>query len=55
MTDTVQTVSQEKIELDIPDVTIAQFLTEGFREFPDRAAYHFMGITHTFGELDEMS
>ena len=55
MADTVQTASQEKIELDIPDVTIAQFLTKGFREFPDRAAYHFMGLTHSFGELDDMS
>jgi long-chain acyl-CoA synthetase len=55
MTDTVQPVSKDESQLDIPDVTIAQFLTEGFEEFPDRAAYHFMGLTHTFGELDDMS
>ena len=55
MTEKRTTVSEDELKLDIPDVTIAQFLEEGFKAFPDRAAYHFMGLTHTFKELDELS
>ncbi|MBT4641908.1 MAG: AMP-binding protein, partial [Deltaproteobacteria bacterium] len=55
MAKTDQVKVQNEAEFEIPDVTIAQYLEQGFKEFPDRAAYHFMGLTHTYQELDEMS
>jgi len=55
MADTNAITPQGEMKIDIPNMNIAQHLEKGFKEFPDRAAYHFMGLTHTFGQLDEMS
>ncbi len=55
MATTDKAIPQNEIEFEIPEVSIGQYLEQGFKEFPERAAYHFMGLTHTFKELDEMS
>ena len=42
-------------EISVPDVACADLLEGCFEDFPDRAAFHFMGVTRTFGELDACS
>ena len=42
-------------EITLPDRTYVDLLEEAFSDFPDRAAFHFMGATLTFGKLDELS
>lgn len=39
----------------IPDISIAEAIDEGFRKFPDRTAYYFMGAEQSFGELDKQA
>lgn len=40
-------------DLSVPLVTYPDLLEEVFRDFGDRAAFHFMGTTWTFRQLDE--
>lgn len=42
-------------EISVPDVTYADLFESCFDDFPDRTAFHFMGVTRTFGELDACS
>lgn len=42
-------------EMSFPDITLADMMEEIYTEFPDRPAYHFLGITHTYEELDYYS
>jgi len=44
-----------KPDFELPDATYADTLEEGFSDFADRAAIHFMGATMKFGRLDELS
>jgi len=39
-------------DLPIPDVSYVALLERTFGDFPDRPAYHFLGVSHTFGDLD---
>jgi len=39
-------------DLPIPDVPYGQLLDESIRQFPDRPAFHFMGVTRTYAGLD---
>jgi len=42
-------------DLPIPDTSYVDLLEQSFRDFPDRPAYHFMGVSDTFRDLDEKS
>ena len=42
-------------EIEIPDKTYLDFLEEGLSENPDRPAFHFLGSTSTFKDLDNFS
>ncbi|MBT7891432.1 MAG: AMP-binding protein, partial [Deltaproteobacteria bacterium] len=42
-------------EIPIPEVTYLDFLEKGLKADPDRIAFHFLGSTCTFGELDALS
>ncbi len=38
-------------EIEVPDVTYVELLERSFDDFADRAAFHFLGVEKTFGEL----
>ena len=44
----------EGVEPDLchPDVTYVELLESSFSGFPDRPAFHFLGVTKTYGDLD---
>ena len=42
-------------EIDIPEISVKDFLVQTCREFPDRPASYFMGAPMTYGELLEQS
>ena len=42
-------------EIEIPPISYADMVNETFFDFADRPAYHFLGVTHTFQELDDLS
>jgi len=42
-------------EIEIPDKTYLDFLEEGLSENPDRPAFHFLGSSSTFKDLDNFS
>ena len=42
-------------EIDIPVTTYTELMERSFKDFPNHPALHFLGITMTFGELDELS
>ena len=42
-------------EIQIPDKSLTECFIDTFREFADRAALHYMGMTMNFGELLEQS
>ncbi len=42
-------------EIDIPEISVKDFLVQTCREFPDRPASYFMGAPMTYGELLERS
>lgn len=42
-------------EIEIPDKTYLDFLEEGLSENPERPAFHFLGSTSTFKDLDNFS
>lgn len=44
-----------KPEIAIPDKTYLDFLEEGLSDNPDRPAFHFLGTTSTFKDLDNLS
>jgi len=44
-----------KPEIEIPDKTYLDFLEEGLSENSDRPAFHFLGNTSTFEDLDNFS
>ncbi|MFO7558969.1 MAG: AMP-binding protein [Desulfobacterales bacterium] len=44
-----------KPEIEIPDKTYLDFLEEGLSDNPDRPAFHFLGTTYTFKDLDNLS
>jgi long-chain acyl-CoA synthetase len=39
-------------EFPIPDVSFVDLMEEIFRDLPDRPAYHYLGITRTYRDLD---
>ena len=39
-------------DLSHPDVTYVELLESSFKGFPDRPAFHFLGVTKTYGDLD---
>jgi long-chain acyl-CoA synthetase len=39
-------------EFPIPSVSFVDLIEEIFRDFPDRPAYHYLGITRTYRDLD---
>ncbi len=41
--------------LDIPDASLKDYLLEAAAQYPDRAAYHYMGSSTSFAELAELS
>lgn len=47
----------EDVDPDIDEVTetLAERFETVFARFPDRAAFHFMGASYTFGQLNELS
>ncbi len=42
-------------ELDVPGCTCADLLKEAIRSFPSKAAFHFLGGSYTFSELDRFA
>jgi acyl-CoA synthetase (AMP-forming)/AMP-acid ligase II len=44
-----------KPEIEIPEKTYLDFLEEGLSDNPDRPAFHFLGCTTTFRDLDNFS
>jgi len=42
-------------DISVPDVTSVDLMESCFEDFPDRAAFHFLGVSKTFGELDAYS
>ncbi len=44
-----------KPEIEIPDKTYLDFLEEGLSDNPGRPAFHFLGTTYTFKDLDNLS
>ncbi len=42
-------------EIEIPDVTYSELLEQGLTFNPDKPAYHYMGTTGTFKDLDDYS
>jgi len=46
---------RENTKVEIPDKSISQCILEGFKINPERAAYHFMGTTHSFHQLNDMA
>jgi len=42
-------------DLTIPDISYVGLLEQSFNDFPDRTAFHFMGISQTFGDFDRQS
>jgi acyl-CoA synthetase (AMP-forming)/AMP-acid ligase II len=42
-------------EIEIPDISLKDYLLNTFADHPDRAAFHYLGMTMTFGELAERS
>jgi long-chain acyl-CoA synthetase len=42
-------------DLDMPDRSCVEVLEQSFRDFPDRPAFHFLGATRTFRDLDRDS
>jgi len=44
-----------KPEIEIPDKTYLDFLEQGLSDDPERPAFHFLGTTSTFRDLDNFS
>ena len=42
-------------EIEIPGITMKEYLEDTFNALPDRAGFHYLGTTVTFGELLEKS
>jgi acyl-CoA synthetase (AMP-forming)/AMP-acid ligase II len=42
-------------EMEIPDISLKDYFVESFKCYPDRFAFHYMGMSMTFGELLEQS
>ena len=42
-------------DLKVPDVSYVELVADCVRQFPDQAAFHFMGTTLTFREVDDYS
>jgi acyl-CoA synthetase (AMP-forming)/AMP-acid ligase II len=38
-------------EIEIPNISLKDYFVDSFREYSDRSAFHFMGMSMTFGEL----
>ncbi|MBI9085276.1 MAG: AMP-binding protein [Desulfobacterales bacterium] len=44
-----------KERIDIPDISIKDYIVNSYQKYSDRAAAHYLGTTMTFGELLEQS
>jgi acyl-CoA synthetase (AMP-forming)/AMP-acid ligase II len=42
-------------EISVPDVTCVDLMERSFDDFADQPAFHFLGVSKTFGELDAYS
>jgi len=42
-------------DIDVPDMTCVELLEQGMNDFRGRAAFHFLGVTSTFDDLDRLS
>lgn len=41
--------------ISFPDITLIDMMERIFKDYPDRPAYHFLGVTETYHELDHAS
>jgi long-chain acyl-CoA synthetase len=41
--------------ISFPDITLIDMMERIFKDYPDRPAYHFLGVTGTYRELDQQS
>ncbi len=42
-------------DLEVPETTLVEMMAASFEDFADRAAFHFLGVTKTFRDLDDNS